>query len=214
MKLMWSILAFVERHSSPYVLKTGAVPRGRPINVSANRASTNNFGRQRRSPVEVPHRPSAECLITRAHWRRPSRFWTSGLVFGRDTGFLNPRLGQHSVNPCLVSRDRNVVSGREPAVQRAERPDLLRFTGSVNCRCRETGRVLTIASRRSLMTELLRRETGVLGDPGTPWSMHIWGKAVTDLRRKIQKVRRLIFGSPVSIGDYYDPTTDQFQGSA
>jgi hypothetical protein len=33
MKLMWSILTFVERHGSPYVLKTGAVPRGRPINA-------------------------------------------------------------------------------------------------------------------------------------------------------------------------------------
>jgi hypothetical protein len=50
--------------------------------------------------------------------------------------------------------------GGEPADQRVKRPGLLRFIGSVNQRCGVADRVLTIASRRSDMTELLRRETG------------------------------------------------------
>jgi hypothetical protein len=49
-------------------------------------------------------------------------------------------VAQHSVNPCLVGGVRTVVSGREPAAQRADRPVLLRFTGSVNHRCGEADR--------------------------------------------------------------------------
>src|ERR1035437_10808342 len=41
------------------------------------------------------------------------------------------RLAQHSVTPCLVACARNVISGGEPAVQGANRPVLLGFTGSV-----------------------------------------------------------------------------------
>src|SRR5450759_2916527 len=52
----------------------------------------------------------------------------------------NALLGEHSVNPRLVSGVRNGVSGHEPAAQRAERPDLLPFTGSVNHRCGEADR--------------------------------------------------------------------------
>jgi len=51
-----------------------------------------------------------------------------------------PEVGEHSVNPRLVSGVRNGVSGHEPAAQRAERPDLLPFTGSVNHRCGEADR--------------------------------------------------------------------------
>ena len=39
-----------------------------------------------------------------------------------------------------MSGARNVVSAHEPATQRAEGPDLLRFTGSVNHRCGEADR--------------------------------------------------------------------------
>src|SRR5271157_750778 len=46
-------------------------------------------------------------------------------------------VAEYSVNQRLVSGVGNVISGREPTVQRAERPDLLRFTGSVNRRCDE-----------------------------------------------------------------------------
>jgi hypothetical protein len=53
-----------------------------------------------------------------------------------------------------------VISGREPAVQGANRPVLLRFTGSANRRCSKPTLLLTIASRRSFVAELLRRETG------------------------------------------------------
>src|ERR1035441_5553517 len=45
-----------------------------------------------------------------------------------------PEVGEHSVNPCLVWGVRNVVSGREPAAQRADRLVLLGFTRSVNRR--------------------------------------------------------------------------------
>ena len=52
----------------------------------------------------------------------------------------NALLGEHSANPCLVSGVRNVASGREPAVQRAEMSVLLRLTGSVNRRRGEADR--------------------------------------------------------------------------
>src|SRR5450759_3922287 len=51
-----------------------------------------------------------------------------------------PEVGEHSATPCLVSGDRNVVSGHEPAVQGADTPVLLRFTASPNCRCGEADR--------------------------------------------------------------------------
>src|SRR5664280_737893 len=70
-------------------------------------------------------------------------------------------VGEHSATPCLVSGDRNVVSGHEPAVQGANRPVLLGTALARSTAAAEKpGAVLTIASRRSLMTELLRRETG------------------------------------------------------
>ena len=76
-------------------------------------------------------------------------------------------VAEHSVNPCLVAGARNVISGGEPAVQGANRLVVLGFTDSVNPRCSKPTGLLTIASSRSLMTELLRRETGVRGDPGS-----------------------------------------------
>ena len=86
---------------------------------------------------------------------------------------LGPEVGKHSVNPCLVSGVRNVVTGREPAAQRADRPVLLRFTGSVNRRCREAVRGAhdskrtvsydrDIASRKRQCTELTRSPSGHL----------------------------------------------------
>ena len=46
----------------------------------------------------------------------------------------DPEVEQHSVNPWLVGGTGNVVSGREPAAQRADRLVLLGFTRSVNRR--------------------------------------------------------------------------------
>jgi hypothetical protein len=90
---------------------------------------------------------------------------------------LGPEVGQHSVNPCLVAGARNVISGREPAVQGANRPVLLGFTDSVSRRCSKPTGLLTIASRRSLMTALLRRETGGRGEARTPIVVNLWGQA-------------------------------------
>src|SRR5664280_2573908 len=90
---------------------------------------------------------------------------------------LDPGVGEHSVNPCLVAGARYVISGRESAVQRAERPDLLRFTRSVTAGAAKPTGVLTIASRRSAMTELLRRETGGRGEARTPMVVNLWRQA-------------------------------------
>ena len=49
-------------------------------------------------------------------------------------------VGEHSINACLVGGVRKVVSRREAATQRAERPDRLRSTGSVNRRCGDADR--------------------------------------------------------------------------
>ena len=54
---------------------------------------------------------------------------------------------EYSVNPYLVSSDRNVASGREPAAQRAGKPDLLRFTGSVNHRWKPAAGASAVARR-------------------------------------------------------------------
>jgi hypothetical protein len=76
---------------------------------------------------------------------------------------------EYSVNPYLVSSDRNVASGREPAAQRAGKPDLLRFTGSVNHRC-ETGGGRQFSGRPARVSStssrtLLRLATIHIRDP-------------------------------------------------
>ena len=77
----------------------------------------------------------------------PTRGWTA---FSKPTSY---------VGVC------NVVSGRKTAAQSAEGQicsgSLVQSTTGV---AKPTG-VLTIASSRSAMTELLRRETGEVGDP-------------------------------------------------
>jgi len=52
---------------------------------------------------------------------------------------LGTEVGEHSVNPCLVTGVRDLVSGREPPVQRAILLVVIRFTGSVKRRYGEVG---------------------------------------------------------------------------
>jgi hypothetical protein len=69
-------------------------------------------------------------------------------------------VGEHSVNPCLVAGARKVISGRNPQL-RVPKGQIC--SGSLVHSTAEVGKpdgVLTIASRWSLMTALLRRETG------------------------------------------------------
>ncbi len=67
---------------------------------------------------------------------------------------------KHSVNPCLVTDLRNVDSGGESPVQRVISSLLLGLTRSASGRYFAVDWVLTIASRRSVLAGLLRRETG------------------------------------------------------
>src|ERR1019366_4598420 len=60
-----------------------------------------------------------------------------------------PEVAQHSVNPCLVGGVRTVVSGREPAAQRADRPVLLRFTEAVTRWCCDTAGMLMNEVKRT-----------------------------------------------------------------
>src|SRR5664280_525267 len=68
-------------------------------------------------------------------------------------------VGEDSANPCLVAGARNVISGREPAAQGANRPVLLGFTEAVTRRCGDAAGVLAVASEPSAEPEILRSVT-------------------------------------------------------
>jgi hypothetical protein len=85
------------------------------------------------------------------------------------------RLAQQSVTPWFRRRARNTTSRREAAVQDADGPDLLRFTGAVTCGCGETVVVLAVASMLSAEPEILQCISGVQGRIATRWQVHIMG---------------------------------------
>ena len=76
---------------------------------------------------------------------------------------LNARLSQQSVAPGFPRGERIVASRSETAVQGADRPDLLRFTGAVNCGCGDAPGVLAVASVPSAEPEMLRCISGDRG---------------------------------------------------
>jgi len=70
-----------------------------------------------------------------------------------------PEVAQQSVTPGFLRGVRNTASGREAAVQGADGPVLLRFTGAVTCWCGDVAGVLAVASVPSAEREILRRVT-------------------------------------------------------
>jgi hypothetical protein len=76
---------------------------------------------------------------------------------------LGPKVEKHSVNPCLAAGPREPISGRDPQVRAQEDQICSSSPAQATTVMGKTGGVLTIASRWSLMTALLRHE------PVTVW---------------------------------------------
>jgi hypothetical protein len=74
-----------------------------------------------------------------------------------------PEVAQQSVTPGFARWERKTASRREAAVQGADGPDLLRFTGTFTCGCGEAAVVLAVASVSSDEPEILRCISGVGG---------------------------------------------------